>query len=663
MDIKRTKLYNTLSPLRKVFYVLNHFSLFYFILFSFSGCLLLSRYVATRIPYEVSVALYKRVMSRADTDPQGNRPSPLILLAFPVSEVLRAAGWLLLGFAGCDCALYYLSGFLLSRTEVLMLCMFYMNGVSSLLSSLLFLFFALVYLKLNETDYLLRPTHSTGAVQVLSTCFFALLTITAKEVLTKRIRMSFNHTNYLTRIEKCLVEHQFVKTLETVKRKIRAKHNTRKKSYWVFSQDAQGARPAGGEEAVRDEYGYSSQQSRSTRHPTNEAEEGAEGTGSNPGQKKNSNNTIPDQTAGAGQKNASNSIPGPTSSFYAGTHLPKLIIFKEFDRIMNTKRYRMEKSLGISPDLKQYAEKKAEKISQWLQTEHKKFQVKHLRAYVDAGYINSLAKTLGLSDTQSLSQKDIAVFIERARREKYAVKKSLVQMDRALLRVGRFITAAVLVFALTILLSSAIAANDIVKGILGTFFGLGFIFQTSVKNAVDSVIFLFIVHPYDIGDRVHVEIEQEEMNMVVSELNVFSTVFYRWDGTKIYVPNHILLQKPISNIRRSGTMAENIKLQVAFDTPAEKIQHLKVEIGRFIRKHPREFGQYFLVNYHEIENTNKLHLKIYLQHASNWQNYESYLQRRAKFIMFLKQVVAEQGITYALPPQRMLLGIEQTKKT
>ncbi|KAI5189172.1 mechanosensitive ion channel protein 4/5/6/7/8/9/10 [Nematocida minor] len=604
VDIKKTKLYHTLTPWKKFSHTLKEVSLLYFFGFIVSLFLFGLKHLIVYARLDGRFYLY-----RNETKVQ-----------YAVSDALSVVSSFIFAFTLIDTFLYYMSGYLMEKVNFLTLAMFYTNSVSSLLSSMILVFGSVVYCKFNEVDYKIKESHSVGIEQSLTTCFLSLLVITMKDIFVKKVRMGFNHTNYLSRIQKCLIEHQFIKTLEVVRKRIKGQKNGKKKRYWMFSQPAQ------------------------------------------------------DQQAGAETDTPSQEeIPEDNEKYFKPKFMAvpedltdvkqKMIIFKEFEKIMNTKIYHMDKGIGAAVDIKQESQKRAEKIATWLAADRKKFQIRHLKKYVDSEYVDNIVSVLGLSETQLLSEKDIATLIEKTKREKYAVKRSLVQMDKALLRVSHFITGSIFVFAAIALLSPTISANDVVKGVFGTFFGLGFIFQTSVKNAIDSVIFLFIVHPYDIGDRIRVEIDKEELNMVVSELNVFSTVFYEWNGSKIYIPNHVLLQKSIVNVRRSGLMAENIVFQVSFDTVPEKIQHLKTEITKFIKKHPKDFSPYFMFNYHALEDTNKLHLKIYLQHATNWQNYEAYLQRKAKFIMFLKQAISEQKIEYYLPIQRLEIIASKTAQT
>lgn len=57
-----------------------------------------------------------------------------------------------------------------------------------------------------------------------------------------------------------------------------------------------------------------------------------------------------------------------------------------------------------------------------------------------------------------------------------------------------------------------------------------------MKNLIDSVIFLFITHPYDVGDMVFVQGEWNE-TLIVQEFGLTCSVFRNIYGREISAPN------------------------------------------------------------------------------------------------------------------------------
>lgn len=61
-----------------------------------------------------------------------------------------------------------------------------------------------------------------------------------------------------------------------------------------------------------------------------------------------------------------------------------------------------------------------------------------------------------------------------------------------------------------------------------------FIFGNTLRLVYESVVFLFLVHPYQIGDR----IMYDGVKHTVVNFGLMATQFYRYDGAKIWVCRH-----------------------------------------------------------------------------------------------------------------------------
>ncbi|PKI62355.1 hypothetical protein CRG98_017161 [Punica granatum] len=83
---------------------------------------------------------------------------------------------------------------------------------------------------------------------------------------------------------------------------------------------------------------------------------------------------------------------------------------------------------------------------------------------------------------------------------------------------------------------------------------VAFIFGNSCKTVFEAIIFLFVMHSFDVGDRV----EADQVQMVVEEMKILTTVFLRYDNQKIVYPNSTLSTKAIGNYYRSPDMGDAI---------------------------------------------------------------------------------------------------------
>src|SRR5438045_1485534 len=174
-----------------------------------------------------------------------------------------------------------------------------------------------------------------------------------------------------------------------------------------------------------------------------------------------------------------------------------------------------------------------------------------------------------------------------------------------------------------------------------TLLSLSFIFSVTAQEFLGSCIFLFVKHPYDVGDRVDIQGPGKE-NLVVEQISLLYTVFKRIDCTKMVqvvfffsqelhhplakffyeVPNIILNSMWIENVSRSKAMKEQLEIFISFDTSLEDIEILRKEMENFVRDpdNSRDFQPEVVLECTGIGSMDKLQLKVEIRHKSNWSN-------------------------------------------
>jgi hypothetical protein len=166
---------------------------------------------------------------------------------------------------------------------------------------------------------------------------------------------------------------------------------------------------------------------------------------------------------------------------------------------------------------------------------------------------------------------------------------------------------------------------------------LSFVFAATTQEFLGSCIFLFVKHPYDVGDRVDIVGPTQEY-LVVEQISLLFTVFKRIDSMKmVQVPNIVLNNLWIENITRSKAMKEQLEMYISFDTSLEDIELLRSEMETFVR-HPensRDFQSDIILEATGIGNMDKLQLKVEIRHKSNWHNETIRAARRSKFMCAL----------------------------
>ncbi|KAI9485351.1 MAG: hypothetical protein EXX96DRAFT_645318 [Benjaminiella poitrasii] len=177
---------------------------------------------------------------------------------------------------------------------------------------------------------------------------------------------------------------------------------------------------------------------------------------------------------------------------------------------------------------------------------------------------------------------------------------------------------------------------------------LTFVFGNTAKNTFESILFLFVTHPYDAGDYVLID----NNFLLVHNLGVMGTTFISGDGQTIYAPTTVLMTKLITNVRRSGSMGETIKVNIDFQTTTEQFYELHDRLTAWVVTQNRDFGPGFDVRVQDIIDVNQLILNIWLPHKGNWQELGKRFQRKTKFMLALKDIMTELNIRYELPTQR-----------
>jgi hypothetical protein len=163
---------------------------------------------------------------------------------------------------------------------------------------------------------------------------------------------------------------------------------------------------------------------------------------------------------------------------------------------------------------------------------------------------------------------------------------------------------------------------------------LSFVFATTCQEVLGSCIFLFVKHPFDIGDRVDITKER----LVVERISLLYSVFKNvQNGKTVQIPNIVLNQLWIDNITRSKAMREQLSVFVSFDTTFDDVTTLRAELLKFVRDkdNSRDFQPELDIQVVGIAEMNKMELQVQLQYKGNWANETVRSARRSKFMCAL----------------------------
>ncbi|XP_077219650.1 mechanosensitive ion channel protein 8-like [Tasmannia lanceolata] len=172
----------------------------------------------------------------------------------------------------------------------------------------------------------------------------------------------------------------------------------------------------------------------------------------------------------------------------------------------------------------------------------------------------------GENENKKVSKTALKNWVVNVFIESRALSLTLNETKTAVNKLHHMLNIVVCIIVVVIwLLILGIATTHLLVFISSQLLLVEFIFGNTCKLIFEAIIFLFVMHPYDVGDRCEVD----GIQMVVEEMNILTTVFLTDDNPKIIYPNSVLSTLPIGNFCRSPNMGYAIDFCIHVSTPAQ----------------------------------------------------------------------------------------------
>lgn len=153
-----------------------------------------------------------------------------------------------------------------------------------------------------------------------------------------------------------------------------------------------------------------------------------------------------------------------------------------------------------------------------------------------------------------------------------------------------------------------------------TFTGLAFAIGGTVTEFLACCIFLFIKHPYDVGDRVDIN----DHELIVEHISLMYSVFRRVESDKtVQIPHNIANTLWVDNVSRSKQMKERLSLNVSAATSMEDVLALKSELTKFVSadENRRDFHPDMDIELRNLNDLTKLELRVEVKHKVSLPKY------------------------------------------
>ncbi|KAL6974587.1 hypothetical protein U1Q18_028771, partial [Sarracenia purpurea var. burkii] len=237
--------------------------------------------------------------------------------------------------------------------------------------------------------------------------------------------------------------------------------------------------------------------------------------------------------------------------------------------------------------------------------------------------------------------------------ERKSLAHSLNDTKTAIEELNKILSGIILIIIIIVwVLMMGFATTQVLVFVSSQLLLVVFVFGNTCKTVFEAIIFVFVMHPFDVGDRCVID----GVQMIVEEMNILTTIFLRFDNEKIFYPNSVLATKPISNFYRSPEMSDSVEFAIDVSTSAESIVALKAKIKSYLESKPQHWRSNHSVQVKDIEDVNKMKMGLYVNHTINFQNYGEKNNRRSDLVFELKKIFEELGIKYHLLPQEVHLS-------
>ncbi|KAF3446096.1 hypothetical protein FNV43_RR11275 [Rhamnella rubrinervis] len=257
------------------------------------------------------------------------------------------------------------------------------------------------------------------------------------------------------------------------------------------------------------------------------------------------------------------------------------------------------------------------------------------------------------AETGKIDRKSLIGWVVKVYKGRKALAHALNDTKTAISQLNKLVSGIIIVVTLLVwLLLMGIATTKVLVVLSSQIVAASFMIGNTCKAVFDALMFVFVMHPFDVGDRCVIE----GVPLLVEEMNILTTVFLKLNNEKVYYPNTVLASKAISNYYRSPDMGDTVDFSIDFMTPLERIGMMKDRINKYLEKNSQHWHPDHSVVVKEIENVNKIQMALYVNHTMSFQEYGERNNRRTELMVEMKKIFEELNIKYNLLPQTVNLN-------
>jgi len=146
--------------------------------------------------------------------------------------------------------------------------------------------------------------------------------------------------------------------------------------------------------------------------------------------------------------------------------------------------------------------------------------------------------------------------------------------------------------------------------------GFTFVFGNTVAKAFENIVFLFVVHPFDVGDSLLLPTDGSRYR--VKRINLYNTELVRWNGDLTRVDNAALSKMtPLVNLSTSESWGLEGGCLVDIECISKSfIDNVHNDIKAYVQSKPGTFTGITLLNARKIADPCKVNVTFYVEMIS-----------------------------------------------
>lgn len=186
--------------------------------------------------------------------------------------------------------------------------------------------------------------------------------------------------------------------------------------------------------------------------------------------------------------------------------------------------------------------------------------------------------------------------------------------------------------------------------------GFSFIFGSTVANVFENVIFLFGVHPYDIGDTLLIN----DQYLTVDEITINFTCCVSGYNLKVWFPNQQLQTNLFVNLTSSGIKWDVVTVYVDLDTDPIILKKIEDACREVRQKNSSEYGPGYRVKFGAADNPFKVGIQMVYEYSHQGIDFSRTATARSWMYETMARVLTENEINYTWPSLKSETGMNSS---